>query len=60
MFDWLYEGGQAVYLILAALAAVALFLWARQRFALWQQRPDRTKPKGFARRLNPLPAVLAG
>jgi len=35
VFDWLYEGRQAVYLVLACLAVLFVALWTRNRKRRW-------------------------
>jgi hypothetical protein len=55
VLDWLFEGRQTVYLLLAALAVVVAALWARSGLVLTVDRSDRARPR---RRLAVLPMLL--
>jgi hypothetical protein len=60
VLDWLYEGRQSVYLLLAALAVLVTALWARSGFVLIKEKTYKTRYGAPPRRkLAQLPVLLA-
>ena len=59
MFDWLFEGRQSVYLILAALGVIVAALWARSGFVFFTEPVQRSKARETPKpRLSWMPLVL--